>query len=118
MSPFFSELNEAIFDHGNLHNDVAAYAEKPDGSKAVAAVGATDKCWLGQWLANGGVAQQLPNEHVALKEAHERFHKTVATTVAQADARTLPEGALSDKGDLKASLVQLCSTITDVLFKG
>jgi hypothetical protein len=80
-------------------------------------VGATDKCWLGQWLAGGGAAPKLPNEHAALREAHERFHKVVATTVVQADAEKLPEDALSDKGHLKTSLVQLVMAIGTMLFK-
>jgi hypothetical protein len=106
------DLHDAIEDHVTLHQQVADYARKPDGALKAEGVQRPDSCDLGKWLPAEGAAHRALAQHATLTEAHTAFHEVCADTVRRADAGTLPESALTEKGELYASFTHLCFSIS------
>jgi hypothetical protein len=112
----FGALNEGMSDHASLYHRVSEYANRPGGSPK-ADIQVDQECGLGRWLSTDGARYQALPEHAMLKEMHTAFHRTSADTVRRADAGTLPDGWLGEKGQLKASLAHLCTAIAKMTFK-
>jgi len=106
------DLHDTIEDHVTLHQQVADYARKPDGALKAEDVQGPDRCELGKWLPAEGAAHRALAQHATLTEAHVAFHRVCADTVRHADAGTLGEHALGEKGELHAALVHLCFSIS------
>jgi hypothetical protein len=106
------DLHDAIEAHLELHEQVSSYARKPGGALEAEQVEKTDQCELGKWLPAEGAAHQALAQHATLTEAHAKFHAVCADTVRHADAGTLGQDALGDKGDLHAAFVDLCLSIS------
>jgi hypothetical protein len=108
---------EILNEHALVHYQVSEYAKKPDGSLKAADLQEVGKCGLGKWVSTDGVPHSGSPEYEALKQAHARFHKASADTVKQADAAKLPDGWLSDKGELKVSLAGLFIAVSKMSVK-
>lgn len=111
------DLNEAVLDHMTLHHAVTEYAKKPNGALKVEDLQAHDRCHLGRWLSTDGAAYRALAEHASLEKEHAAFHKASAETVRRADAGTLDDDSLGEKGELKASFTRLCLAMTRFGFK-
>ena len=108
------DLHDAIEDHVTLHQEVVDYARKPDGALKAEDLQEPDRCELGKWLPADGAAHRALAQHATLTEAHAAFHEVCADTVRRADAGTLPENALREKGELHAAFTHLCLSISQL----
>lgn len=106
------DLHDAIEDHVKMHHEVSEYARRPDGALKAEDVQRPGECDLGKWLPAEGAAHRALAEWARLMEAHVVFHQVCADTVTHADAGTLGEDALGDRGELHAALAQICVSIS------
>ncbi|HEY1693989.1 MAG TPA: CZB domain-containing protein [Polyangiaceae bacterium] len=108
------ELHDAIEEHMDLHKRVEDRVGSGEGSLDADEIQKPDQCELGKWLVGDGAKHQTRPQHTKLAEAHAAFHGACADVLRQADAGTLEDGALGDKGPLYAALAELCVSISSL----
>jgi len=79
-------FDDAISAHAAWKQKLAAYLRRPDGSIDLAALGADNKCPLGQWIhsQSGGITSDA--KFAELKREHANFHRMAADVARRANA--------------------------------